>query len=326
MPYYRLPAPLSYFGTERWVVMELFALQCFMTLVEEKKFSSAAEKLHLSQSSFSKTISGLEDEVGARLFDRTAQGTVLSEAGKLLLPYVRNILSACSTAEERLDSFHVQETKSIHLYTHAYLTSYGLQHFLYIYKNENPDVDVVFHECDTVLALTEIGKSINRVGIVFTFPSLIQEYSQTHSLHFIPLMHDDIVAIMHEGHPLAGSDLLSAEQLRDQAIHIISERQDPALHQFLSEELNARGLRFEDSYFNLWATTVNLLIANKNMIYLTARCIADLIIEESEGLVLCPLKGISPIEVSVAGTSEHSDFAPLERFYSFARNYSSAES
>ncbi len=305
--------------------MELFALQCFMALIEEKKFSSAAEKMHLSQSSFSKTISSVEAEVGARLFDRTPSGTALNEAGRLMLPYVRNILSACNSAEEHLDSFHIQETRSIHLYTHAYLTSYGLQHFLSIYKNENPDVDVIFHECDSVYALTEIGKARNRVGIVFTFPSLIQEYSQSHSLQFIPLMHDDIVAIMHKDHPLAGRPELSAEQLKGQALHIISERQDPALHQFLSEELLSKGLQFKESNFNLWATTVNLYIENRSLIYLTARCIADLILEESEGLVLCPLKNICPIEISVAGTSNHSDFPPLEYFYSFARNYSSSE-
>ena len=305
--------------------MELFALQCFMALIEEEKFSSAAEKMHLSQSSFSKTISALEEEVGTRLFNRTPQGTLLNDAGKLLLPFVDRILSSYNDAETHLNQFYVEEEKTIHLYTHAYLTSYGIQHFLSIYKADNPDVDVVFHECDTMLALTQISTAENHIGIVFTYPELITEYAENRSVHFIPLMSDDIVAVMHKNHALANCNVISIKQLKNQSLHIISERQDPALHRFLSTELHTKGLRYENSNFNLWATTVNLFIQNKNMVYLTARCIADFILEEADNLVLCPIRGINPIQVSVVGNTASSCSSPLEHFYTFALNYSSTE-
>jgi len=53
-------------------------LHYFVTLAKYKQFTVAASELHLSQSSLSKQIKALEEELEAKLFIRTAKGCDLT--------------------------------------------------------------------------------------------------------------------------------------------------------------------------------------------------------------------------------------------------------
>ena len=59
--------------------MELLQLRYFKMLAEEPHMTRVAEKLHISQSSLSKTIKLLEDELGVKLFDRQGKSLRLNE-------------------------------------------------------------------------------------------------------------------------------------------------------------------------------------------------------------------------------------------------------
>ncbi|HEU5340619.1 LysR family transcriptional regulator [Edaphobacter sp.] len=82
--------------------MENFRLRVFRAVADEMSFRKAAEVLHLSQPAVSQQIRALEEEAGARLFDRGASeghGTqiALTEAGSVLLRYAK---TAAATMEE----------------------------------------------------------------------------------------------------------------------------------------------------------------------------------------------------------------------------------
>ena len=65
--------------------MELFQLETFLAVAEEKSFSRAATRMHRTQSAVSQTISKLEDELGERLFDRSSRDGSLTDAGQVLV-------------------------------------------------------------------------------------------------------------------------------------------------------------------------------------------------------------------------------------------------
>ena len=69
--------------------MDLAELQTFLTVASEHSFSRAAARLHRTQPAVSQAVRRLEEEVNARLFDRTAKGGRLTEAGRILLNYAR---------------------------------------------------------------------------------------------------------------------------------------------------------------------------------------------------------------------------------------------
>ncbi|WP_345388481.1 LysR family transcriptional regulator [Nonomuraea salmonea] len=61
-------------------------MQCFVVLAGHRHFGRAAEALHTTQPSLSRQIRRLEQQLGARLLDRSTRGTRLSEAGEVFLP------------------------------------------------------------------------------------------------------------------------------------------------------------------------------------------------------------------------------------------------
>ncbi len=74
--------------------MDLRQLEYFVAVAEERNFTRAAERVHISQSGVSAQIWQLERELGAELFDRTARTVTLTVAGKAALEHAREALSA----------------------------------------------------------------------------------------------------------------------------------------------------------------------------------------------------------------------------------------
>src|SRR5207237_8860987 len=79
--------------------MELHQLRYFCAVVETGSFSRAAEQSHVSQPSLSQQILKLEDELGARLFDRLGRSVRLTELGKTFLPRARAVLRELEAAK-----------------------------------------------------------------------------------------------------------------------------------------------------------------------------------------------------------------------------------
>ncbi|MCS0634096.1 LysR substrate-binding domain-containing protein [Streptomyces sp. LP05-1] len=74
--------------------MELRQLEYFVAVAEERNFTRAAERVHISQSGVSAQIRRLERELGAELFDRSARTVTLTVAGKAALEHARAALAA----------------------------------------------------------------------------------------------------------------------------------------------------------------------------------------------------------------------------------------
>src|SRR5438093_5549278 len=68
------------------------ALHAFVTLAEQSSFTRAAALCHLSQPAFSALIRTLEDDLGARLFDRTTRSVELTAEGRVFVESARRLL------------------------------------------------------------------------------------------------------------------------------------------------------------------------------------------------------------------------------------------
>jgi DNA-binding transcriptional LysR family regulator len=72
--------------------MELRHLRYFIAVAEERSFSRAAEKLHVSQPPLSRQIRDLEAELGVKLLDRNRQGVRLTTFGTAMLARSRVLI------------------------------------------------------------------------------------------------------------------------------------------------------------------------------------------------------------------------------------------
>ncbi|MEL6131334.1 MAG: LysR family transcriptional regulator, partial [Cyanobacteria bacterium J06628_4] len=87
--------------------MRIEQLQAFLAIAETGSFQAAARRCGITQSTVSRQIRGLEDDVGMPLFHRTAQAK-LTIGGERLLPRARRICQewkqATSEISDLLDS------------------------------------------------------------------------------------------------------------------------------------------------------------------------------------------------------------------------------
>ncbi|MEU4721224.1 LysR substrate-binding domain-containing protein [Nonomuraea dietziae] len=83
--------------------MELRQLEYFVAVAEERNFTRAAERVHISQSGVSAQIRQLERELGAELFDRSARTATLTVAGKAALQHARAALAAAVALGQAVD-------------------------------------------------------------------------------------------------------------------------------------------------------------------------------------------------------------------------------
>ncbi|MGI5454869.1 LysR substrate-binding domain-containing protein [Streptomyces sp. CA-249302] len=78
--------------------LDLRLVRYFTAVAEHRHFGRAAEALHITQPSLSRQIASLEQQVGARLLDRTPRGTRLTEPGEVFLRRARALLRSAEQA------------------------------------------------------------------------------------------------------------------------------------------------------------------------------------------------------------------------------------
>ena len=78
--------------------MKIRQVKAFLAVVKTGSVRRASVELNLTQSTVAKAVSQLEAELGSPLFERSAQGLRLNEAGESLLPYAETIVANADKA------------------------------------------------------------------------------------------------------------------------------------------------------------------------------------------------------------------------------------
>ncbi|MCB0543064.1 MAG: LysR family transcriptional regulator, partial [Saprospiraceae bacterium] len=72
--------------------MNLQQLEYILAVDAQRHFAKAAEQCHVTQPTLSMMIQKLEDEVGVKIFDRSRQPVVPTQAGEKLIEQARVVL------------------------------------------------------------------------------------------------------------------------------------------------------------------------------------------------------------------------------------------
>ncbi len=127
--------------------MELRRLRYFVAVAEELSFTRAAERLHIAQPPLSIQIRALEQEIGARLFDRDQRHVYLTQAGKHLLDRARQILDSVEATKAEVRCAALGEVGALHLgYASSAMFTSSLTSAIKAFQIGFPHVLLTLHE------------------------------------------------------------------------------------------------------------------------------------------------------------------------------------
>lgn len=129
--------------------MELRHLRYFVAAAEEQNITRAAARLHVSQPPLSRQIRDLENELGAKLFDRNAKSVRLTEAGRVFLVEARGVLKRADEAVELIQAVALGKRGRVRVGYAASPTAEILPRALRLFQRARPMVSVDLHAMST---------------------------------------------------------------------------------------------------------------------------------------------------------------------------------
>ena len=129
--------------------LENFRLKVFRTVAEHLSFRKAAEQLFLTQPAVTLQIKALEDDLGVRLFDRTAGRVSLKPQGVVLLRHAQRILQNISEAERELAAGAGQSSGELALGVSTTIAQYVLPQLISAFLAEHPRLQLSLHSGNT---------------------------------------------------------------------------------------------------------------------------------------------------------------------------------
>jgi DNA-binding transcriptional LysR family regulator len=185
--------------------MDLFQLETFLAVAEERSFSRAAARLHRTQPAVSQVIAKLESELGELLLDRASRDGTLTDAGEVLREYAEKMLNLRSDAAAALVELRSMHTGTLTIAANEYTCLYLLP-VLDAFRREHPRVKVAVQRALASRIADELVQHSVELGIVSFKPDDPQVRS-------LVVYRDELVCIVSPDHALAKTGKASIQRL-----------------------------------------------------------------------------------------------------------------
>jgi len=196
--------------------MELHQLRYFCAIVDSGSFSRAARLAHVSQPSLSQQIRKLEDELGARLFDRLGRSVRLTELGQTFLPHARAVLRELEAARGDVDHQKDSVGGAIVIGIIPTVAPYLLPLHLAEFSRRFPKAGVTVIEEITPVLLERLRTATIDLAIV-ALPI------RGHEFETFPILSERLYAAVPKRHRLAGSRSVSLQELRSEPFLLLRD-------------------------------------------------------------------------------------------------------
>lgn len=196
--------------------MENFRLKVFRAVCRHASFRKAAEELHISQPAVTQQIKALEDELGARLLDRTGGKVVPTPAGEVLNKRAQEISVLATRTQQEIAMLQGEHSGVLRAGASTSIAQYVLPRMLGGFKTMHPLVKLRVRSGNTEAVVDWLVNGQIDIGMI-EGPALRKD------VRVEPFMQDELVLIFSKDHPWMDYPKLTVQDLR-QAPFLMRER------------------------------------------------------------------------------------------------------
>jgi DNA-binding transcriptional LysR family regulator len=207
--------------------LDLFQLETFLAVAEERSFSRAAARLHRTQPAVSQAIAKLEGELGEVLFERSSRDGTLTDAGGVLREYAAKLLNLRTEAEGALTELRELHRGKLSLAANEYTCLYLLP-LLDVFRRRNPRIKVTVQRSLASRIADDVLMHSVEIGVLSFRPDDAQVQSTV-------VYRDELTLVVNPLHPFAKAGEVTIRQLGTQnfvAHNILSPQRQKVIQAF----------------------------------------------------------------------------------------------
>ena len=185
-------------------------LVVFVTVAEEKNFTRAAERLHISQPGISQHIANLEQQLQVKLLDRNNKYVRLNRAGEVVYHHAKEILRIYDEMHRLLDDLKGSAHGPLLIGASFTFGEYVLPHLIAEFYDRYPKITPTIVIENTQMVITKVASGELDIGVI--------EGATIHdaTVEVEPLADDNVVVVASTQHRLANRSVVTANDMSDE--------------------------------------------------------------------------------------------------------------
>lgn len=187
--------------------MEFHQLRYICAIADTGSFSRAAERCQVAQPSLSQQVLKLEEDLGAKLFDRLGRSVRLTEEGRAFLPHARSILHQMEAARSSVAEKSADIRGSVAVGVIPTIAPYLMPRYTAAFAKKYPEARLRILE-ETTPVLVEALRSLSIDLAILALPLRHKD------LELHPLRTEPLFAVLPRDHPRAGAKSIALRDLR----------------------------------------------------------------------------------------------------------------
>jgi LysR family transcriptional activator of glutamate synthase operon len=222
--------------------MEIQQMEYFCAIAQFENLTKAAQKLHVSQPSLSRSLHALETELGAPLFDRIGRNIVLNDTGRVAYEKMRVALNSTEAVRQEVQRFVFEQNHSIDIFSPVPMGDN--EKIIMNFKRKHPDIHIRYGS-DPSERLRNIQPDIT----FFASPLIHSEEN------YLKLGEEDILLAVSRDNPLAKRESVRLADLSDEPfVRVLpSTLYDITTHMFLEAGFEPKTIIEDQNYTRVLA-------------------------------------------------------------------------
>lgn len=234
--------------------MEMKQIEFLLKLAETGNYLAAAEALFISQSSLSKHILALENELGFQLFDRSKRKIAITPAGTVFLRHAQAISQAYQAM--LVETKQYKTASSLTIFAIPVIAQYGITTYIAQFQREYPSIQLTLRELEASAILPALND--HQCDLAF----VRDNYLDRERYAVLEVACDKMLVVLSNKHRFAARESLALNELSDE--NFIMFDKGTVVHELVVEACRIAGFEPRIFYASLRVESVLGMVASNS--------------------------------------------------------------